>query len=781
MSHARARGGSSYCSYLEDEIRKTQQDNNWLREQIDSTRTDNQVLLAETASATPPPRSERVPSVVRQERTYSREPSRDYREREYDKRERYPEDIDSRSVVSFRSYKSGRSQRRREPSVDDWMSSVSYRSSRRPSPASYRRMPSVRVFNVTVRLIDDSGVETVKETRVSEDDKLSMLLKNHPSEWRDRSHNLVYTRGADRWSHVFANDSLRDLKIQRNDDITIQPEPVELETVEGTWEGSGGLLLTGDARVGGMLELSMSNRDLELMNGSIEWYCVGGQGRQIVDSNVLSYIPTIDDLNSRIQVELETDYRNTSTVSSPPIILLPSIHNAEIQGSPLVGSTLAVVYSISGGECDVELSWVRTAPSEQPVEITTSKTPSLLLTPDTEGCYIQCQITPVLKRGHVTGIAATARLDDIVVSNRPVVSGLELRCDSEKLTPGSVVVPVAEVTLKSSLDRTAEPVVKWGIENRSFEGKKFTITAEDVGKRLDCTYTAVSSSGQMSDIATAALFIPRIPLTNVFLKGSTIAGETLRCEVEGNPSVSCTWERSADASSWTPASSATSSISYTTSVDDVGQFIRCSAAGVHHVPAITYISLNAVLALDIARTIDSSGIKGYNVQVDGSKHHLILTNKYVKLLNAADKQKVLIKRRWGRDLNVSGVQDNPKAVTVSSEHGVFELTAKNEADRNGIMVWFRCFHAVGMPEMCREIFNEKVSFKDEARNLQAWGVVQNPYEVYVSMVANGVSDHSYVVPAIPDAARDTARAQLAKGCGWSQAWLTVTSLARGLS
>eukprot|EP01063_Lacrimia_lanifica_P014629 TRINITY_DN2119_c0_g1_i1.p1 TRINITY_DN2119_c0_g1~~TRINITY_DN2119_c0_g1_i1.p1 ORF type:complete len:1491 (+),score=484.03 TRINITY_DN2119_c0_g1_i1:115-4587(+) len=646
------------------------------------------------------------------------------------------------------------------------------------------------------------------------------------------------------------------------------------------WLGDGGLVLRGSARVGGMLEVELDDGEEDLLKlGAVTWYSVNPDGHRVFcDSNVSTYVVPEQDYDSYIEVEFTTPEADVYSVASPAIRYLPSIENAEINGPLVAGHTVEVSYDVSGGDCTVDIEWEVTQPSAAAEPVGRGRT--LTIDPAWENNHVRCHITPILLRGRVRGVTTTVEHPDVVRGDRPVVRGLELTTQEVDLLPGGVVEPWADLDYNTAV-ALAAPLITWTIDSHTYEGRTYTIKPNDLGKRLDCSYKACTADGKESEVATAALFIPWVPLATVALvvtrKGSEhpphilcALGWEVRCDItgvqnldqngngsilsqgsagpaaaaalarprkdrkcsgdsdpsdeaqggkpvrqdtpddedilhagsfqagiQGDVSVSgygaggdrfYTWSKSLDGLTWTVVQASASDV-YTPTPDTLGHILKCDVTGVYHAPAFTFVSVPPELQKEFLALLGDKGLKGFNVlQVTldepvPHKKHLILTTKYLKMVCATDRSNVL-KSKWTSGLRLTCSPTNATSFTLTTDPATppMELSAKSAADRDALAVLFRCFHAIGMPAMCMEIFREKVKSNDDRRSIATWEAVQTPYEVTIAKIIKELrGDAHFSVSPLPPPARAILNSHREKGEGWLQAWLAISSVARGLA
>ena len=685
----------------------------------------------------------------------------------------------------------------------------------------------------------------------------------------------------------------------------------------GEWEGEGppdsgeSLCIKGDARVAGVLEVEMKSgeggvvEDL-LLCGKVVWYCLRVQeagnddttddddsswslndqafasepqqqqrerrktrrgesvpaAKYFIDSNVLTYIPSMHDLGCCVQAVFTTD-RGDSTYSAatPPIQDVPVVKNAYFKGVPTVGSALTVLYEVIGGASRSQVDWDVLRPLSATggggsvprgvhssfivVDSYDDHGSTLRLTNEHAGCLVRCRVTPaLLKNGCVRGDGCAVITILPVKSNRPVIKGLELKY-GEALVEGAAVEAVAQVEghqpglqsyassysndafLRSrnttlvgsgkylllredeSVDDatstdgtgstprgalcdggaagaaggggeargiagggsggdeddcdsarcTVSVVITWSVDNKVLEGEtgiRYVIKADDLGKRLDCTYQlkvtegAAGSEEFFSDVATAALDIPgveqarpRMLPSSVIAPSQTLtlsSAEAAACAVfskthaptqrtqraiEGAAAVRFyNHAASKDAAAveeaaWTPSKTGTYASVFrrdaTPSVSDIGSFIqgRDASGGT----CCAYVSVGRGDAASIASDIGGQGVKGFNVYravpssaapeppdapaAAPAKYHMILTTKYVKLMASEDKR-VAVKKRWGNDMRLeldeaaTSVDDRRFAVTFHVDKTTsFGMFVTRPEERNLLVISFRvCLSAI---------------------------------------------------------------------------------------
>ncbi|KAJ9439383.1 hypothetical protein DIPPA_63743 [Diplonema papillatum] len=577
----------------------------------------------------------------------------------------------------------------------------------------------------------------------------------------------------------FSDCPLLDLGIADGDNLVIEYEKVPISAeIEGIWQGSGGIRLRGGARVGGQLQVELDGVDM-LRHGTLEWYSVTKNHRQLVDSNVLTFVPANDDLGAHIQVEYENGQGSVSTVASPPVVLLPWVQNAEIHGSLMSGTALNVTYNVSGGDCTTAITWQSVNNSRiSPI----GSGPNLNLTHDHIGSRIQCVITPIIKKTGAHGISCTVQHPDSVKPETLVVHSVQMRWDETELLPGTRIELLADVS--QGQDLTA-PMITWTVGVNVVEGPSYWVNVTDLGKRLECTYQARTSSGVVSKVATATLFIPQIELTNVTLTGASVPREIITCVVDDHDTRpdDFTWSVSPDGWNWNVTQSGLSD-QYEVSVDDVGCFLRCVAGGVAHIRPCVFITIDNWVARSVADTISNSGVKGFNVETvaNNERQHLILTNRYLKLMIASSKE-VIFKKKWSLNMRVVSSPQNVRSLVIHADaKSSFEVLVQGAAERSELLTSFRCFHAVGMSAMCREVFGVEVSPKTESRSVCEWSIVNNSYEDFIVKVITTLIDNpASGAPPTPEFVAMHISSQKRQGVGWFQAWQTITALSRSLS
>ena len=242
--------------------------------------------------------------------------------------------------------------------------------------------------------------------------------------------------------------------------------------VAGEWVGDNDLIIKGDARVGGVLEVEVYQDgvplDELLLCGKLEWFCIKDEGEQgpeqgyLIDSNVLTYIPSIHDLDCSIEAIFVVDeYSEPYKVKTPPIRDIPAVKNAHLQGKSHISCSLSVHYEIIGGDSDVDITWSVLLPqtgggggSFQLLQTLESHGKKLFLTKEMEGCVIRCTITPILKKNKTRGDGCEVFMATPVRTNRPSITGLEL-VYGDDLSPGATVQAAAQVeTLDGTVLKT---------------------------------------------------------------------------------------------------------------------------------------------------------------------------------------------------------------------------------------------------------------------------------------------------------------------------------------
>ena len=666
------------------------------------------------------------------------------------------------------------------------------------------------LMNITIKTFN-GGRSGESSLRIREGDDVGEILL--------RGQNFKPTQIEKDETHKWSSEELigktfADLNITEGDVIVLSKD----DHFEGDWEGTGGLFLHGEARIGGRLVAEMIERQhpIDMLScGTVEWYCITRFGRQIIDSNILSYVPSPDDLGSRIQVVFTSDDGETFRVTSPMIIILPSIHNLEVLGTLQTNSTLSAVFDLSGGECS-EVTWwcsstLHDAPSPHRRQRLATGT-FFRLQSHHIGMEIRCEVTP--QNGNISGTPSSVTCG-VVTRAAPVVKDLSLTVmNNNQIHPVAIIDNISDEEL-------LPPRVQWVIDKTTLsKDSYFTFNKCDTGKFLECKYTIRTSDGYCGETANAAVRVPPCALDDdVISEGcpepsqelltpqqqtvtrqppvqwcieflpETVPGYSTAVDSERICAIvqnSDTGETDEDSFYWTvssqipmppPSTEPFSSPSMQISVSDVGKIVTCNSKKHPNVRKSFFVNIDTTTATALASSI-LEGIKGFNLIIGNDKHHLILTHKYIKLLRASSKE-VLHKSKWSPEFRVVDGDENVFELQLTSKKDLtktFKVEAKTQSEKADLILSFRAFQGVGLSSMCREVFGEVVS-SGSVRDINKWQNVQTAYETYISPIA--ASPFSSI-RATPERAIKLLQSIESKGKGWVESWLVITTVVRAL-
>eukprot|EP01060_Flectonema_neradi_P032471 TRINITY_DN5167_c6_g1_i1.p1 TRINITY_DN5167_c6_g1~~TRINITY_DN5167_c6_g1_i1.p1 ORF type:complete len:1000 (+),score=161.66 TRINITY_DN5167_c6_g1_i1:41-3040(+) len=670
------------------------------------------------------------------------------------------------------------------------------------------------ILNLTIKTFN-AGRSGESTLRVREDDLAEIMLQGH-----NFKPTQIEKDDTNKWSHDdLMGKTFRDLNIIDDDVIILSKD----DYFEGDWEGTGGLTLHGEARIGGRLMVEMIEMQgyIDMLScGSVEWYCITRFGRQIIDSNTLSYVPSPDDLGSRIQVVFTSDDGDMFRVTSPKIVILPSIHNLEVLGTLQPDSSLTAVFDLSGGDSSEVTWWCNSTLNDASASRhqRLGKGSHFTLQSHHIGMEIRCEVVPC--NGAIFGTPCSITCG-VVTRATPVVKDLSLVVMNR-----NQIHPVAVIDNNSD-EELLSPRVQWVIDKTTISKDPFfTFNQCDAGKFLECKYTIRTSNGYCGATANAAVRVPpfiedrqpsevpsegivepnqktpsphafpvqvpreqvaewRIdfdpaipPLVSVDAENSQLMASIHNINTGEVEEADFSWSSSSHLPITIPDSDAVDSPFKLIKVSDIGKIVTCSSNLHPSVRKSFFVDIDFSTATSLASAV-LEGIKGYNLVINGDRHHLILTHKYLKLLKASNKE-VLHKSKWSADFRIIDCEDKSLELLLTSKKDVvekrFSVEAKSCAEKEDLILSFRVFQGCGLSSMCREVFGEAVS-SGTPRDLQKWTPVRTAYELYISSAANS---HDSDIPPIPANALKILRSMEAKGTGWMESWLAITTLVRAL-
>ncbi|CCW68390.1 unnamed protein product [Phytomonas sp. Hart1] len=278
----------------------------------------------------------------------------------------------------------------------------------------------------------------------------------------------------------------------------------------------------------------------------IRWMRSHGDGVfEIVENeNSLLYMPTFDDINAYLRVEVlgyvdgEFSFMYFDH-SSPMVNSPPYCSKLQIKGSPVEGSVLTVDAEYSGGiEGHSTISWflIPIDGNEIPID-SQDLWEGYKLTHKDIGCCIRVEFTPV-RNDWVAG-------DPKSVIVGPIVPGVP-ECESIKIIGNLYEGSQLEVEVLYTGGEQGDSVYQWlrkvDADNEAYipiegeNGTKYMLTAEDVDKCLAVEYTPVNSEGKSGETCRCVLEDPIKPaqpmVKNLLISGEPCEGHTLALEYE---------------------------------------------------------------------------------------------------------------------------------------------------------------------------------------------------------------------------------------------------------
>lgn len=290
-------------------------------------------------------------------------------------------------------------------------------------------------------------------------------------------------------------------------------------------------LISGTPKVGGVLVASVGKWDTGV-TFKYQWI---RNNVAISGATSYSYVPTQDDLTTFITVAVtgtKTGYRAATQVSDVAFItssvnLFPSVNMPQIQGSPVVGSTLTAVVSdwgVSG--ITYSYQWTRNGS-----DIAGAKSTSYRLTSVDLNAFVGVRVTGT-KAGYLTETRTNAGVGPVQNANSTPLLAFVNASDPEisgSLTPGSTLTES-----HAQWDTGVTYQIQWyrnGISIPGATSNTYLIQPTDVGKSINVILTG-SKTGYISQsrarqagIVTAATFAntPTPTIEGLAREGATLS------------------------------------------------------------------------------------------------------------------------------------------------------------------------------------------------------------------------------------------------------------------
>ncbi|MBF6639325.1 Ig-like domain-containing protein, partial [Rouxiella silvae] len=397
---------------------------------------------------------------------------------------------------------------------------------------------------------------------------------------------------SDKGDLTFGEVGLADITVkQAATDTTAAPISIKVPvTVKHGKPVIKDLKITGQSAIGSKLVSSynyVGNGVAEAKEkASYQWM---NEKEWITGAKSKDYVITAADVGHEIYVQAIThntlDELSSFVISNKiKVILLPSISNQRIGGSPIEGQTLDALYTLENGDAaktEKTITWERTSGGNSGI-IPGATKPQYVLTANDVGAKIRFHVTPTNSSGLKGELASAPILGPVI----PLPSITNLRIWGNPIEGQTLD---ALYTLENGDAAKTEKTITWertsaGSNSGIIPGAtkpQYVLTANDVGAVIRFRVTATNSSGSTggsSSSPTTGNVIPLPSISNLSISGTPIVGKTLDAKYTllygdaAKTEKTITWERTSGSNQGTIPGA--TKPQYVLTANDVGAEIR---------------------------------------------------------------------------------------------------------------------------------------------------------------------------------------------------------------